>query len=124
MQSKTKEKHIHKFKLHKFNSGNSVFFCALPDCSKKLKPALCLGKECICWRCGNSFILTEYALRLVKPHCEDCHKPKDKTGGLQRTVVPDFKAILPPANLGGEAAITLSLADKLKRITQPEDEEL
>lgn len=75
----TKPKHVHKFKRHKFKTGGFTFFCALPDCSKKLAPALALGKESICWRCGNPFIMTDYALRLVKPHCEDCHKPKHAT---------------------------------------------
>jgi hypothetical protein len=30
----------------------------------------------LCWRCGNEFIMNEYSLRLAKPHCEGCHKPK------------------------------------------------
>lgn len=68
--------HVHKFKRHTYETGTKVFFCALPKCNKKLKVALALGKECICWRCGEVFILTEYSLRLVKPHCENCHKSK------------------------------------------------
>lgn len=71
-----KEKHVHKLKKHSFKSGNQVFFCALPDCHCKFAPALVLGKRCICWRCGEEFIMNEYSLRLTKPHCTNCHKPK------------------------------------------------
>ena len=68
--------HTHKFRRHRYSSGNITYFCALPDCSVKITPALALGKRCICWRCGEVFELTEYAIRLAKPHCENCHKPK------------------------------------------------
>lgn len=73
-----KPEHVHKFKAHAYGSGHKIFFCTLPDCNKKLKVALALGKKCICWRCGEPFILNEYSLRLVRPHCEDCHKSKNK----------------------------------------------
>lgn len=74
---KTKKDHIHKLKRIIYKSGNRVFFCALPDCTFKINPALALGKRSICWRCGKDFILTDYCLRLAKPHCENCHKPKN-----------------------------------------------
>jgi hypothetical protein len=70
------QKHIHKFKRLKYKSGNVTFFCTLPDCSQKINPALALGKRSLCWRCGDEFIMNEYSLRLAKPHCENCHKPK------------------------------------------------
>ena len=71
-----KEKHICKFRRLRYKSGNEIFFCALPDCPKKMNPALLLGKRSLCWRCGNEFIMNEYSLRLAKPHCSNCHKPK------------------------------------------------
>lgn len=71
-----KEKHIHKFKRLKYKSGNTIFFCALPDCNQKLSTALALGKRSLCWRCGEPFIMNEYSLRLAKPHCDKCHQPK------------------------------------------------
>jgi len=74
--AKTQERHIHKFKRLKYKTGNVTFFCALPDCNVKINPALALGKRSLCWRCGESFLMTEYSLRLAKPHCENCHKPK------------------------------------------------
>lgn len=69
-------KHTHKLKRHRFKSGSSVFFCAL-DCTFKISPALAEGKKSICWRCGEEFIMSEYSIRLAKPHCEACHKSKD-----------------------------------------------
>ena len=72
----TKQNHSHKLKKHSFKSGNAFFFCTLPDCNFKINPALSLGKRTICWRCGKEFLMTEYSLRLVKPHCEACHKTK------------------------------------------------
>jgi hypothetical protein len=71
-----KSLHTHKFKRLRYKSGNEIFFCVLPDCSQKINPALALGKRSICWRCGEPFIMNEYSLRLSKPHCEACHKPK------------------------------------------------
>jgi len=72
----TKNQHIHKLKRLTYKSGNAVFFCALPDCSYKTNIALALGKRSICWRCGEPFVMSEYDLRLSKPHCDNCHKPK------------------------------------------------
>ena len=77
--SKTPQ-HVHKLKRHKYKSGAITFFCALSDCSFKVAPALALGKKTQCWRCGETFVLGDYAIRLAKPHCDNCHKPKvDKT---------------------------------------------
>lgn len=72
------QKHTHKLKRHTYKTGNAIFFCAL-DCQFKISIPLALGKKSICWRCNNEFILTEYAIRLAKPHCENCHKPKKPT---------------------------------------------
>lgn len=85
--AKQTEKHVHKFRRHRYSSGNTVFFCALPDCKVKIDPALSLGKRSICWRCGEPFILTEYSIRLAKPHCENCHKPKTLPAELSDRVM-------------------------------------
>jgi hypothetical protein len=94
-----KEKHTHKFKRLKYKSGNSIFFCALPDCSTKLGTALALGKRSICWRCGEHFIMNEYSIRLAKPHCEACHQSKDST------ILPEMKNTTGVVNLN-ELALT------------------
>jgi len=72
-----KEQHVHKLKRIKYKSGNSIFFCVLPDCSFKINNVLVLGKRSLCWRCGESFIMDEYSLRLSKPHCPGCHHSKN-----------------------------------------------
>lgn len=106
--SKTK-KHIHKLKRHRFGSGNTIYFCTLPDCSYKIKQPLALGKESICNRCGNAFIMNEYSIRLAKPHCTDCHKSKDSiifNNGSTIAVEADKEDIL-----SGE----LTIFDKMKK---------
>lgn len=101
-----KEKHVHKLKKIKYKSGNATFFCALPDCSFKINPALALGKRSICWRCGNEFIMSEYSLRLAKPHCENCHKPKKlEELDLSRKEIFDM----------GEQPAELSLQERLQQ---------
>ncbi len=111
-----KPQHVHKLKRLKYKSGNTIFFCALPECNFKINPSLALGKRSICWRCGKEFILTEYCLRLAKPHCEKCHRPKN---------VVDLDGII---NFG-EAIGTpeLSLAERLSqtiRQAQTEEDEI
>ena len=102
------EKHIHKLKRVRFKSGNSFYFCALPDCSFKVNPALALGKRSICWRCGESFIINEYALRLAKPHCDKCHMPKHYDDGLPPATTEQLNK--------EEAKATSSLSDRLTNI--------
>ena len=74
----TKLEHIHRFKRVKFKTGSAIFFCVQPDCNKRINPVLTLGKKSLCWRCNQPFILDEYSIRLAKPHCNDCHKPREK----------------------------------------------
>lgn len=71
-------KHVHKLKKHKYPTGNTIFFCVLPDCHFKIDSALALGKRALCNICGNEFIMNEYSLKLVKPHCNNCGKTKVK----------------------------------------------
>ena len=71
-----KQAHTHRLKKHKYQTGNSVYFCTLPDCHYKIEVALALGKRTICNLCGEEFIMTEYTLRLAKPHCDQCGKVK------------------------------------------------
>ena len=108
------EKHVHKFKRLKFKSGNTIFFCALPDCNQKLNTSLALGKRSLCWRCGEPFIMNEYSLRLAKPHCENCHKPKNEIKEVKETTSIDEVSSMP-----------LSLSERLQQTIQqakPEDE--
>lgn len=78
MAGKKVLKHTHRLKKHTHSNGEAVYFCTLGECEFKINVALALGKPFLCWRCGKPSILNEYALRLVKPHCLDCKKTKDK----------------------------------------------
>lgn len=118
------EKHTHKLKRLKYKSGNSIFFCALPDCSFKINTSLALGKRSICWRCGEPFIMTEYCLRLVKPHCEGCHKPKkevidnnDHEYAVEPMNIPESKAY----SLAERLEQTIRLQQRISA-TKEEDE--
>lgn len=112
--AKTSPTHICKFKRLTYKSGNAIFFCTLPDCNKKLAIPLALGKKCICWRCDNPFIMNEYSLRLAKPHCDDCHKPKkiDATIDEIMPISPNTASIID----------NLTLADKLQQTIQQAQE--
>lgn len=68
--------HPHKLKKHKYKTGNTVFFCTLPDCHYKIDVALSVGKRAMCNICGAEFFMNEYSLKLKYPHCEGCGKVK------------------------------------------------
>lgn len=114
-------KHVCKFLRHRFKSGNITYFCA-NGCNKKIAPALSLGKPCICWRCGNVFIMNEYSIRLAKPHCDACHKPK----GSENAPEVDIQFVspsLPPTiqTLTPQSASTIaSLSERLRLATSAE----
>lgn len=71
--SKKTQNHAHKLRRKTYKTtGSHVFFCTLPDCYFKTEPELLLGKRAICNRCGHEFIMNQYSITLVKPHCDDC----------------------------------------------------
>lgn len=84
------QKHTHKLRRHRYKSGNVVYFCALPDCNYKIATGLALGKRVVCWRCGDEFLMNEYSIRLAKPHCENCHKPKVQEVGESEIMAPEL----------------------------------
>ena len=71
------DKHTHKLRRHTYaKTGNSVYFCILPDCHFKIDVALALGKRVLCYLCGSEFIMNEYTIKLARPHCDGCSKRK------------------------------------------------
>lgn len=109
--------HIHKLKKLRYKSGNSIFFCCQPDCKFKTAVPLALGKRSICWRCGSEFLMSDYSLRLMKPHCESCHKTQ-KNGKVEQIITIDGTQhdMTPP--------IEYTLADRLQQtINQKQSEE-
>lgn len=113
------EKHIHKFRRHTYETGGVIYFCALPDCAVKIKPALTLGKRSICWRCGNEFIMTLYSIKLANPHCENCHKPKGLNS--KGAVVFDDESISLPAAVHTKDTID-SMLNRMRGIPEEDGE--
>lgn len=123
-QSKIKQKHVHKLLRHKFKTGNIVYFC-VEDCNYKCSPALALGKTVICWRCGESFRMNDYSVRLAKPHCETCHAPKIPVAVIEESAQPDSSSESLDAGAGLQDA-NLNLRERLARTfsqfqAQPDD---
>ena len=89
------QKHTHKLKRHRYKTGNTVYFCTLPDCHWKLECHLCLGKKAICNLCGEEFIMTEYTIKLARPHCDNCSKIKvNSPDGKKRYVRKDSTPVM------------------------------
>jgi hypothetical protein len=121
-----KPNHVHKLKRLRYKSGNEIFFCALPDCSFKTNTSLVLGKRSICWRCGNEFIMNEYSLRLAKPHCDDCHKPKREYAEVDITKLPSFpeNRAIKQGEIPGELSLMERLNQTIKSAQTIEEDEI
>jgi len=97
-----------------------MFFCTLPDCDYKVAVKLALGKRCICNRCDKPFILNEYSIRLVKPHCDECHKSRNDKPIISMTPQQvEMQSVTDKFQFP-------SLADRLSKVTKPveSDEEI
>lgn len=118
-----RQKHVHKFRRHRFKTGGTIFFCTLPDCTYKIAPELALGKMCICWKCGQEFRLEDYELRLAKPHCKTCHKPKHRESDLSVTATEVLydETVVNIENIPGIALTTNS--EIVEKIIPPEIKE-
>ena len=110
-----KKTHIHKLRRLKYKSGSSIFFCALPDCNFKTNVNLALGKRSICWRCEESFIMNEYSIRLAKPHCDKCHKPKGEIKHVHEPNTPIPATISVQEEALKDDVEGLSLLDRLNK---------
>jgi len=98
-----KQSHTHKLRKRKYPSGNSVFFCILPDCHWKIDAPLALGKRALCNICGEEFFMNEYTIKLNKPHCVNCGRVKVKdSDGATRYVKKASNKVL--SNVAVETA--------------------
>lgn len=112
-----KTNHTHKLKKISFKTtGGSIYICVL-NCSYKISPQLALGKISVCWRCGKDFYLTEYSLRLVKPHCDGCHVSKDKKNTEPIEDIPLMPAI-------PDDSENMTLMERLKKESGSIEEDL
>jgi hypothetical protein len=68
-------KHIHKYHRIRLGKNRRIEYkCAIPGCVHHIVPELALGRESICWTCGEAFFLDKLALQLAKPHHRECGK--------------------------------------------------
>lgn len=78
--------HIHRLKRHKYKNGTAVYFCSL-NCPYKVEVPLALGKVVLCNICDNSFTMSEYSIKLARPHCVSCGKIQIKdTNGKRKFI--------------------------------------
>jgi hypothetical protein len=113
--------HTHKLKKHRYPSGNSIFFCTLPDCHFKIDAPLAVGKRSLCNICDDEFIMTEYTIKLIRPHCEKCGKVKVKDAdGSARYVKKASNKIL--THIAQETQD--SLRSRLENVTSVADEDI
>lgn len=83
----SKINHIHRLKRHTYKTtGNSIFFCTLPDCHFKLDTKLALGKYTSCSKCGKTTIINERNIRMANPNCDSCVRRKDSHAKEIKTV--------------------------------------
>lgn len=67
------QKHVHKYHRIRLGKNKRIEYkCAIPGCVHHLPPELVIGRECICWVCGEPFYLDKWALQLAKPHHREC----------------------------------------------------
>lgn len=71
--SKKKVEHVHKYLLIKVGSYTKperweVYKCMLPGCNHYIPKPLALGRQCICWACGETFQIKKHRM-LRKPTC-------------------------------------------------------
>lgn len=112
--------HIHRLKRTTYSSGTKVYFCT-NDCSYKVEVPFALGKVVECNMCGEAFKMTEYSIKLAKPHCIACGKiqVKDDTG--KRSFVSKNKAVEALSDISNTAVA--NLRDRLGKIVMMEKEE-
>lgn len=73
MATKAK-RHTHKY--YKTSLGHvNVWACGLGDCNHYMPPHLSnmvVGKDTLCWKCGEITSLDSRTMKMDKPLCVDC----------------------------------------------------
>jgi hypothetical protein len=65
--------------IHKLVKSGPVWKCAFPDCRFFVyfkQEYVILGRQTICWDCGNAFPLDELAMKEEMPTCTACRIPE------------------------------------------------
>lgn len=103
------DKHkVHKYKRtflgNKSNkkSKTPIWRCMLPNCQHYLLTETVIGKDALCWRCGDIFNIKKFHLERVKPLCSKCRGIIDKTAITpqeQADITSGIEAVLESMNL-------------------------
>ena len=71
----------HKYLRIKVKGRTSIstyrWRCVLPGCHHYLLEDFIVGAVCICWRCGDDFVIDKVT-KLLKPHCRKCTRRRDE----------------------------------------------
>lgn len=84
-----KKEHVHTYRRFKQGSIHSpyiIFRCMEPRCSHFVHEDLIVGRECLCYICGKSFILLQKHKRMRRPHCANCKARYDMNGKIPKGV--------------------------------------
>ena len=77
MSAVLNQKHIHE--LERSRANKEIYRCVHPTCNFYQNRSYLEGKQVLCGRCKNPFILNWVQLRNKKPVCEFCTKsPKSQ----------------------------------------------
>lgn len=80
-----KSVHVHKYQRLNIGKPPGEYFvmkCMDPSCSHYIAADLALGRNCVCWRCGDIFVLTKNDLSFRRPHCRKCTRWRPKEGDV------------------------------------------
>jgi len=74
-------KHIHKYRKTDIGAKGREYLvmqCAMPGCGHYLPHLnLAIGRESICWRCEDTFVMDVDHLSQANPHCNNCKRTED-----------------------------------------------
>lgn len=71
--------HVHTYiRSHRTKSSNRVIYkCSHPNCYHTAFADMLEGKASICNQCKDTFMLSNYDLRMSRPKCNNCKETKD-----------------------------------------------
>jgi hypothetical protein len=80
-------KHPHRVIL----INKKTWRCTLPGCAFFVHLGLAhvlIGKQAICWECGDEFTLDEQAMKDEMPKCTECRFGSDTLDNIEATLIP------------------------------------
>ncbi|MEK6878920.1 MAG: hypothetical protein AABY22_04895 [Nanoarchaeota archaeon] len=111
-QIKNKEEiHIHEYERSRYSK--EIYRCVHPQCHHYTKRGYLVGKEALCSKCKNTFILTSHQLIKMNvkiPVCEYCSK-SPKAAQLRAAREAAFKAMV---EVLGDAEKTIEISEENK----------